>query len=147
MTSHDAFLWDDEFAVHSEEIDVHQQSLDSLVGDLRLLSSSQPAGTACASDGLAALLHYAQLHFAAEEQFMRRHGYDRSEAHAREHAVLLDGIRTLHRQLERNEIELVPELVDCLAEALADHLTGEERLYGEFVCERLEPALPAATPT
>lgn len=64
---------------------------------------------------------------------MSRHGYDRRQEHAGEHNVLLDGMHALQSQLERNEVELVPELIDCLAEALADHLAGEEQLYGEFV--------------
>lgn len=133
MVPHEAFRWEDEFAVHSEEIQDHRESLDSLVDDLRLLAGTQPEDASAAAERLAALLHYTRLHFAIEEQFMRRHAYLRREQHAGEHDVLLDGMQALKSQLDGNEVELVPELVDCLAEALNDHLAGEERLYEEFV--------------
>ena len=126
-----AFTWSSDLETGDSVIDEQHMKLHALFGKL-LDAEDSPENVRRVLDELS---EYTLVHFAMEEDLMRRAGYpdDAFEAHVAEHRAFLDETRTqiLHCQLEGPPS--VTSLATFLHDWLADHVHESDRALVEFV--------------
>jgi hemerythrin-like metal-binding protein len=88
----------------------------------------------------------SEMHFLAEELVMRLHQYPAYQAHAKEHAQLLEEMRLLLKQNADGTLDITLDLADRLRRTLADHLRGTDYALSSYMREEgiveTEPGAP-----
>jgi len=80
------------------------------------------------------LILETKRHFAAEIDLLEAFGYKDLEAHALEHAQLLEEARELARKYEEGHISALA-LPEFLKKWLVAHIEGSDRAYASFFRE------------
>lgn len=75
---------------------------------------------------------YALIHFTAEEEMMRVHGYPHWQEHARQHDQLRERIPVLKAGIADRERGRIAELEDFLLDWLTTHINREDLKYKGF---------------
>lgn len=85
---------------------------------------------------LAFLERYIGVHFEGEDAFMARCGFPGAEAHAWEHARLLDQLRKLKARFNLGDDRVPGELVPMLSTWLRDHILQQDMALADYVRDR-----------
>ncbi len=103
------------------------------LGLLRELLDSLEAGDRPAAlEVFERLEDFAGAHFLAEELLMRLHSYPRYEAHAAEHAELVEALRSLRDRLSTGEAAALLDEVDAFARRFLAHVATADTALGAF---------------
>ena len=94
--------WRKEFATGVAEVDHEHQELVELINELHD-AVEQETSKARISEFLGEVFARISAHFALEETVMRKHRYDEYAEHKAEHEKLLDDIRDIMDDHERDE--------------------------------------------
>ena len=114
------------------EVDLEHDRLVRLVEAIRDALEAR-RDRAEASALLRQLEEATRDHFGSEEVLMRRHAWDRYQAHLEAHQRLLGELATLRRDLETGPaVERVVAL-DQLQAWLAGHIRGLDRSFAEHL--------------
>ena len=126
------------------EIDREHQLQIALVDAFeRAAGANERAEAGRILEQMAAL---SEMHFLAEELVMRLHQYPAYQAHAGEHAKLLDEMRLLLKQNAAGTLDITLDLANRLRRTLADHLRGTDYALSAYMREEgiveTEPGAP-----
>lgn len=94
--------WKDRYSVGIESVDYEHKELIDLINRLHdtwMAKGAEPSVEGFFGD----LFRGISAHFALEERFMRERGYDQLAVHKRDHERLLDEIRDIMDDFERDE--------------------------------------------
>jgi len=124
--------WCSRYATGIPSIDAHHQGLFKI---LRMLVESTQKGPSKneMSAILAFLERYIRVHFEGEDAFMTRHLFPGAEAHAREHAHLVDLLRQQTGRFNLGDDRVPGELVPLLSTWLRDHIPQQDMALAEHV--------------
>jgi len=126
------FAWKDNYLVGVEEIDRHHKKLFEIVNFL-YEGCLVPGGTVNVAGKIDELVAYAEYHFAAEEELMRKIGYEGKEEHFRLHRKFISKMQKLQRFSCKSEEELTKELIVFLGRWLLHHVMDEDRKYSQLM--------------
>jgi len=136
--------WSDAMATGVPEIDKqHRYLVDTLRrANWRLLGEHEGA---LLSEVAHDLLNYAIMHFATEEEFMRRYAYEAAsphlaQAHVAQHRDFSRKVVAILDQLREGRPVSRMEVLKFLNEWLRDHVLGVDQLLARFVREAAEAA-------
>ena len=122
------FTWTDNLAVGIVEIDLQHKQLVGMVNDLH---SAMLQGKA--NDVLGVMLRrlaaYTDTHFATEERYFERFGYDGAAVHELQHRQFGDKIADFRRSFEEGRVLLSVDLMSFLKTWLTDHISGIDQKY------------------
>ncbi len=126
----DAFEWTSKYVTGIPVVDSQHQRLVELVnafGEATAGGANLPAAEVERVFG--ELAHYAVVHFSDEEQLMRARGIDPRffEYHARQHAVFLNEVKSMHAGLAVESAEAPRMLLRFLINWLAFHILGSDQ--------------------
>lgn len=82
------------------------------------------------------LLAYADYHFSAEEEMMKRHGYVSIAPHLAEHEIFRQKVNELLDRLLATAFTFDVELICFLEEWLLNHISHMDREYAAWVRSR-----------
>ncbi len=123
--------WDDQLAIGHPEIDAQHRTWVETANHLLSLErpSEDPVGF---QDAITELVDYTAYHFATEEAFMERVGWQRLQEQRRAHAAIAANLRGL---LGKEEFEdtFMADLKDLLSAWVIDHIIQEDLLLREVV--------------
>jgi hemerythrin len=130
-----AFQWKDEYSVGNETLDDQHRLLLEIV---RELHSAMAAGHGndVAGNVLLRLADYSVVHFAAEEDLMKKHGFPQLAAHRAEHRTFTEEILAFKKAFEAGSVNVTPDLVIFLQHWLHEHTQGSDQKYSEFLTSR-----------
>ena len=120
--------WRDDYSVGAKSVDDEHRALVERINRLydQLMVEEEPQAVATFFGGL---INTISEHFVREERYMREHGYDLLPQHKEDYERLLDDIRTLIAEFDRNEKEGRNDLATRLDGWLSDHFdTHDARL-------------------
>ncbi|MGD0580495.1 MAG: bacteriohemerythrin [Bryobacteraceae bacterium] len=131
-----AFLvWEPSFSIGVWEIDRQHRLLIGLINQLHeAVSGVDPDKKPQAV--FAATVECVRNHFAFEESFFERLGYEDLVAHKGSHKQLLDQLSDLRRQFDAGSVSVSPELVKLLKEWMTTHILQCAHRYAELAAER-----------
>lgn len=122
--------WYESYSIGVKEIDdQHKQ----LVGMISKLQASLPAGVSPVqiAETLKFLVEYTKFHFSAEEDLMRRIGFDELENHKKLHKRLIAQVYEILVNLKKGKSVDTYELIDFLTNWLINHIRNEDKKIGK----------------
>jgi len=124
--------WKESFSVNVWEIDDDHKILVRLFNDLGN-AMRLGKGKERLNQILTELINYTKLHFAREEEIMRRYNYDQYEPHKKIHDDLKKKVLELHKQQSEEGFHLTVEVLFFLKNWLQDHILEKDKLLGLYL--------------
>jgi len=132
--------WNDKYSVNNEELDSHHKELFSILN--RLYGECLDVDNEnCVGPKLDELLAYADYHFKAEVEYMRRIEYFEVDGHIEMHNGFAYKIEELKRIPHASQLELTRELIVFIGKWLLKHVLEEDRKFAVYAASRaVKPA-------
>lgn len=120
--------WKDEYSVNNEELDDHHKQLMATLNAL-YTECLKVDNIDCVGPKLEAFLAYAEYHFTAEEEYMRRIQYYEIDGHIEQHRGFSYKLAEMKRVQYRSDLELTRELITFIGKWLLHHVFEEDHKY------------------
>lgn len=127
--------WTDDLSVGSETIDEEHKTLIGVVNQLHE-AIEKGSDRRTIGDLLGRLAEFVAIHFAEEEQIMRRVRYPGIDQHIQHHGALLDQLGELFHQFEVGNIDVTPRTTEFLSDWVLIHLKSQDRELGNYLNQR-----------
>lgn len=122
--------WSNDLSVGVKVIDDDHKKLVGIVNELYDGMSVGHAKDALAKV-LGRLVEYTKIHFAREEEFFAKTGYQDAAAHHKEHQDLLHTVTELQTRFQTaSSTSLSIEVMTFLKNWLTNHIQGSDKRYG-----------------
>jgi hemerythrin len=122
------FTWYNKYSVNNEELDSHHKKLFNIFN--RLYDTClHTENKNCIEPILYELLLYADYHFKAEEKYMADTGYKDIVKHSQMHYYFIDRVIEMQHVEDKNDYNLVKDLVVFLGNWLLHHVIDEDKKY------------------
>jgi hemerythrin len=118
----------DDLSVGIRKIDEQHAKLIELMGELDDAIRSKQASE-LVEDILTSLFHYAQVHFATEEELFKRYEYPELELHELEHHKFIARVHALQEKYDMNRPGLSLELLDFISNWVLNHIKLTDKRY------------------
>ncbi len=127
--------WRDDYSVGAKAVDDEHKALVDRINRLydQLMVEEDPQAAAVFFGGL---INAITEHFVREERYMREHGFDLLPQHREDYERLLDDIRTLIAEFDRNEEGGRNDLATRLDDWLSDHSDTHDVRFDEVPSRR-----------
>lgn len=124
--------WDEaKMSVNVEEIDKQHRALFGLIDNLAAAVKSGRS-TRIFDNLMTDLLRYAELHFAAEEDYFEQNNYPAAVEHKKKHKDFIGRIQKIIRDLHSDKPDSIKNVPDLLRNWLADHIMTADKQYSDF---------------
>jgi hemerythrin len=120
--------WDDGITTGIASIDSEHRLQVSLVNALEEVLR-QGTDRALAERTVQQLVDFTSVHFRSEELMMRLFAYPQLEAHAQEHARLLDQVEEIRRSAEGDDQSRALEQIGALRTWLTSHIKSMDQSF------------------
>lgn len=132
----EVLTWQDALSVGVEFIDSQHKYLINLINRIHL--ATEQLDTKEIVETLLNMNAYAEIHFAEEEELMRRYGYPGLEAHIRLHQSFIQQAEAFLNDLEAAPLAITSEVSRYLMDWLVQHIQKVDFEYGRFICEQTD---------
>lgn len=128
------FTWNDSLSVGVDMIDTDHQVL---IDQINMLADAVADGKddLMTASVLNVLIDYTAYHFAREQQLMEQTGYPTSEAHLREHRLLVKKCREIQAGYQAGTT-LGKDVLNFLKVWLTQHILKSDKALGAHLVER-----------
>lgn len=124
--------WADEYSVDVPEMDDQHRKLIGLINDLHDAMRSGK-GKDSIDRILKELVDYSNIHFTAEEDLIKAHGYTGYQRQKESHAELTRKVLDFQSKFRDRQAVLTVELMSFLKDWLIVHIVGMDKQYGQFI--------------
>jgi len=122
------FEWNESLSVNNKELDEQHKIFVGLINRLNDAINSRNMGKNIEKI-LDELLVYAKLHFDTEEKYFKKFKYVNTKEHMDEHAKLLNRLKEIKKNHDKDHVKLSFELIDFLEDWLITHLDMQDKKY------------------
>jgi len=134
--SSEILVWRKDLSVGVDFIDNQHKYLINLINRIHL--AIEQLDTREIVETLLDMNAYAEIHFAEEEELMRRYGYPGLDAHIQLHQGFIRQAETFLNELETAPLAITSEVSKYLMEWLVKHIQKADFQYGRFIEERAD---------
>jgi methyl-accepting chemotaxis protein len=127
----DLITWNDSIKVNVSQFDRQHKNLVEMINKLHRAMKTGQAGSAIKGI-LSELVDYTKTHFRAEEDLMRRHGFEGLAKQEKQHQALMEKVAATQEKIAAGNAMLSMEVMDFLKKWLVHHIQGEDKQYGPF---------------
>jgi methyl-accepting chemotaxis protein len=127
----DLITWNDSIKVNVSQFDRQHKNLVEMINKLHRAMKTGQAGSAIKGI-LTELVDYTKTHFRAEEDLMRRHGFEGLAKQEKQHQALMEKVAATQEKIAAGNAMLSMEVMDFLKKWLVHHIQGEDKQYGPF---------------
>lgn len=121
--------WDDTMSVGVQEIDEQHKQLILLINEA--YDAVQRNDENIRGDLLSRMREYAAMHFATEEKYMRKYGYQDLEGHKFQHTKFNTDVDNFQKkQLEKANLS---QIFVYLSRWLTNHIMEEDMKYAPYM--------------
>ncbi len=126
------FIWDDQYSVNVWEMDEQHKKLVTMLNDLfeAMLSGK---GRETLGKVLTGLISYTRIHFAAEEELMKKNGFPEYPIHKKEHDALTQKVLELDKRFRTSTVSITVETGNFLKDWLTHHILHSAKKYGQYL--------------
>ena len=126
-------LWDESLRINIEEIDIQHENLFNIINKLHD-SLNSPDGDEEPRPVLNSLLEFIMLHYATEEQWMKKFKYPGYEDHKAQHQEYVSKIKEFVRTYKTGKTTLpAKDILLSLAGWHSKHIIDYDKKFGRFV--------------
>jgi len=137
--------WNDNYSVNNEELDSHHKELFLILNRL-YVECLDVDNENCVGPKLDELLAYADYHFKAEVEYMRRIEYFEVDGHIDMHNGFVYRLEEMKRIPHVSQLELTKELIVFIGKWLLHHVLEEDRKYAAYAADREMKPFPGNNP-
>ncbi|MEA2062286.1 MAG: bacteriohemerythrin [Gemmatimonadota bacterium] len=120
--------WDDSLSVNVAEIDSQHQQLVKIINELHdAMLEGKDKETL--SNVLLELSNYVETHFATEEEYFEKYGYEGTSSHIFEHNNFIDKVLEFKRDFDEGKTTLSDDVMHFLKKWLVNHIEGSDKRY------------------
>jgi len=117
--------WDESMSVHVDALDVQHQQLISLINEA--YDALQRHDEHHMTTLISKMTDYAHMHFAVEENLLKKHGYQDLEGHRFQHSQFIQDVTNFRKsQFDRTNLS---QIFVYLSRWLKAHILEEDRKY------------------
>ncbi|MBF0214048.1 MAG: bacteriohemerythrin [Magnetococcales bacterium] len=127
-----SFRWNSAFNIQISEMDIHHKKLLEIANAIMEIVRSG-AGWSAMESAFAALVHYTEYHFSAEERLMERYGYPELVRHQSRHRSLVQQVLEYRDQMMRQPDTSQIDFKSFFSQWLVRHIMSEDRQYSAFL--------------
>ncbi len=127
----DLIPWNDSFTVNVKVFDDQHKQLVGLINKLHRAMKTRRAGQAIV-EILSQLVDYTKVHFKAEEDAMRKHGYPDLADQEEKHKQLVARVAETQAKVSTGDAMVSVDVMDFLKDWLVTHIQGSDKEYGPF---------------
>ena len=127
--------WKDDYSVNNVELDSHHKKLISILNSL-YAECLDVDNRNCVGPKLDELLAYAEYHFKAEVEYMRRIDYFEVDEHIERHNNFAYKMGEMKRIPHENQLEQTKELIVFIGKWFLKHVLDEDRKYAVYAAGR-----------
>jgi hemerythrin len=132
-------VWSNRYSVKVDDLDEQHRTMAELVNAMNDRIGAQEERDKIL-EGFADLLEYTGGHFAAEEALMKKHGYPDYKKHKKEHKELVNLLREIKKQFEREsktfsdfDYDLAKDWLVIHSDWFTVHVTHSDKDLGSFL--------------
>jgi len=125
--------WSADLAIGHEVIDADHRRIFETADALQAEMCEDAPEHSIVGEVLVGLIEHTGGHFAREEAFMQESGFPGSEAHKREHALLMQKVNALHRRFMDGCPDMAAEVADFIQHGLVRHIVKSDMELGRHV--------------
>ena len=123
--------WNSNYSVKVDVFDNHHKKLVGLINQLHD-SMNEGKGKEALALVLNELIKYADYHFTAEEDLMKKHKYPEFAKHRTEHSSFANKVKEIQRNFEREDKYAAIEAFTFLKDWLLNHILNSDKKYSTF---------------
>ena len=120
--------WDDSYSVEVSTIDDQHKKLIELVNQL-YDAMRKGQDLIIIGEVIDELIHYTKTHFAYEEAYFEKFGFEKKEEHKAEHKDFVREVEEFKNKFKEGEITLSIEVLQFLSGWLFTHIKGSDKDY------------------
>ena len=124
--------WSDDYSVKVREMDDQHKKLIGMINDLHEAMKSGK-GKEAVEKILNGLVDYVGMHFSAEENLMKTHGFPEYMQQKAQHAELTKQVLDFQNKFHSGQAVLTVEVMSFLKDWLVVHIKGSDKKYGPFL--------------
>jgi methyl-accepting chemotaxis protein len=128
----DLIRWNDRIKIGIEIFDAQHKKLVQMINNLHRAMKTSQAGSTVGRI-LNELVEYTQTHFKAEEDAMRKHGYQDLAAHRKKHQDLIEKVIDTRKKMASGNAMLSMDVMAFLKDWLIHHIQGTDKEYAPFL--------------
>jgi len=110
--------WSDELVLKQPEMDATHHEFVAWLGELETVDLADLPAVSAVVDQF---LQHTEAHFAQEEAWMSRIGFDAGNCHFQQHASVLKVLRDVKSRVDGGDVEMIRPLATVLAEWFVPH--------------------------
>ena len=120
--------WDDSYSVQVSAIDDQHKKLIELVNQL-YDAMRKGQDLIIIGEVIDELIHYTKTHFAYEEAYFEKFGFEKKEEHKAEHKDFVREVEEFKNKFKEGKITLSIEVLQFLSGWLFTHIKGSDKDY------------------
>lgn len=120
--------WKDEYSVGVELIDNQHKKIFEAINEL-YASMKKKESQKYLEKILEKLHDYATYHFATEEGYFKKFGYEEGEKHTKEHQYYVEKVEDFQKSYEKGDVTLSFDMIDFLEDWILKHVTVTDKKY------------------
>lgn len=124
--------WDDNYAVGIPLFDEQHKKIMEMLNQL-LDAVKHDGKTEKCRDIVNELITYSSLHFTAEEDALKKHGYPHLKKHYKEHNEIKMKISEIHKKCVEGDFLRIVEILKFITLWMDKHLKDVDMNYGPFL--------------
>jgi len=124
--------WSDDYSVKVREMDDQHKKLVGMINDLHDAMKTGK-GKDAIEKILNGLADYVDIHFSAEENLMKTHGFPEYLKQKAKHDELTKQVQDFKSKFHAGESVLTVEVMSFLKDWLLLHIKGMDKKYGPFL--------------
>lgn len=124
--------WKRIYSVGIARIDNEHKELIRIFNDL-LGAMAVGKGFTVVESIISSLMHYAETHFATEQELMESYNYPGLAKHLNEHEKFREKVQKYKNEFNSGNLNVSIHLINFIKEWLVEHWEGEDNSLGEFL--------------
>ena len=127
--------WNDSYSVGIKSIDEEHKNLLRLINNLHS-AVRYYTGEEFERRALSELMDYTKIHFAREEELMKKYQFPGYADHKRQHDEMAASAQRMVERYERDALGAMDEISTFLRDWLINHINGTDQEYSEFLTSK-----------
>jgi len=126
------YSWKQEYSVGNDLMDKQHQAIIEMINKMHEAMQVGKGGIE-AGNIITEMIDYSVMHFAAEEELMKKIHYVELNAHMKEHNAFMIKAADFQNQIDSGSFTLSMDIITFLRDWLTDHILVNDKAYSKVI--------------
>jgi len=126
------YSWKPEYSVGNDLMDKQHQILIEMINKMH---DAMKVGKGGVEAGIIAteMIDYSKMHFAVEEELMKKYQFSAFNEHVKEHKAFIEKAAVFQKEIDSGSFTLSMEITTFLRDWLTNHILVNDMAYSKVV--------------